>query len=279
MTQMGVTGLLGSVRSATAPDVGGIELLFADYHWHRFPPHCHDEYSISVTRRGGLAFDHRGSKHVAGSGIISAVDPGDMHNAYPAVDSGWAFVCLLVPVQVMLAAGAQAGVRGMPSFASRVIDDPATARRLVELADVLERSPDALERESLTLLTLGELVARHSSGAAPAPARVNGAVARARRLLDDPEGDRLTLAQLSTAAGLSPFHFIRTFRDVVGVTPHAYLNGVRIARARKMLAEGLPPADVALSCGFCDQSHLGRLFKADLGVTPGQYQAAAVRQR
>jgi AraC-like DNA-binding protein len=265
---------MGSVRSAIAPDVGGIELMFADYEWHRFPPHFHDAYSISVTRRGGLAFEHRGSRHVAGSGIISAVDPGDVHNAYPAVERGWTFVCLLVPAPVLCSAGEQAGAKGVPGFASRVIEDTATARRLVDLADVLERSSDPLERESLTLLTLGELVGRHSSVSAPAPARRHGAIARARRILDDPGDQRITLAELSAAAGLSPFHFIRTFRDVVGVTPHAYLNGVRVARARRMLGDGLPPAHVAQSCGFCDQSHLGRLFKAELGVTPGQYQAA-----
>lgn len=270
---------MGSVRSAIASDVGGIELMFADYRWHRFPPHFHDAYSISVTRRGGLAFEHRGQRHVAGSGIISAVDPGDVHNAYPAVEGGWTFVCLLVPAPVLTAAGAQAGTRGVPGFASRVIDDRETARRLVDLSDVLETSPDPLERESLALLTLGELVRRHSTSAAPVPARRHGAIARARRILDDPEDDRLTLTELSMAAGLSPYHFIRTFREVVGVTPHAYLNGVRLERARKMLADGLPPAHVAQSCGFCDQSHLGRLFKAELGVTPGQYQAAVSSRR
>jgi AraC-like DNA-binding protein len=266
---------MSSVRFSLAADVGGIELMHASYRGHRFPPHFHDAYSVSVTRRGGLAFDFRGCKHVAGSGIISAVDPGEVHNAYPAVEGVWTFVCLLIPATVMESIAAQAGGGPeSPGFPRRVIDDPQLATALNALHGALEASPDTLLRQSLAVMTLAGLLRRHSTAAAPPPPRRHGAIARARELLDEPAAERITLERASAIAGLSPYHFLRTFRAEVGLTPHAYLNHVRVARARKLLARGIPPAQVALSCGFCDQSHLGRLFKAHLGVTPGQYREA-----
>ena len=68
--------------------------------------------------------------------------------------------------------------------------------------------------------------------------------------------------------------FIRAFRKEVGLSPHAYLNQLRLLEARRLIAQGRAPADVATQVGFYDQSHLIRHFKRVYGITPGQYAAA-----
>jgi AraC-like DNA-binding protein len=82
----------------------------------------------------------------------------------------------------------------------------------------------------------------------------------------------LTLDELAAAAGLSRYYFLRAFRRAVGVTPHAYLTGRRIAAAKAFLAGTVPLSEVAVACGFYDQSHFTRSFKGCTGVTPGQYR-------
>jgi AraC-like DNA-binding protein len=82
----------------------------------------------------------------------------------------------------------------------------------------------------------------------------------------------LTLDELAAAAGLSRFYFLRAFRREVGVTPHAYLTGRRIAAAKALLGGERALSEVALSCGFYDQSHFTRSFKGCTGLTPGQYR-------
>jgi AraC-like DNA-binding protein len=267
----------GTTRFSVAEDVGGIELMYASYRWHRFPLHFHDSYSIGVSMRGGLAFDFRGSKYVAHSGVISAIDPAEVHNAYPAVDGGWTFFCLLVPAEIVRCLTAQAGAGNtLPRFVSRVIDDHEMARRLTRLYRTLETSPDSLERQSLCVATLVELLRRHTTARMDAPAAglEHRAVSRAREFLRECYAERIPLERVATIAGLSPYHFLRVFRSTVGLTPHAYLNHMRVSQARKMLASGAPAVQVAHSCGFCDQSHFVRLFKEHLGLTPGQYQQA-----
>jgi AraC-like DNA-binding protein len=274
----------GTARFSFAEDVGGIELMSASYRWHRFPLHFHDSYSISVSVRGGLAFDFRGSKYVAHSGVISAIDPAEVHNAYPATDGGWTFLCLLVPAEIVRSLMAQAGAgRTLPSFTTRVIDDDEMARGLTRLHRTLETSPDGLERQSLCVTTLAELLRRHTTARKDVPAErlrlEHRAVSRAREFLRECYAERIPLERVSTIAGLSPYHFLRVFRSTVGLTPHAYLNHVRVSQAKNMLASGVPAVQVAQSCGFCDQSHFVRLFKEHLGLTPGRYQQALMTRR
>jgi AraC-like DNA-binding protein len=65
----------------------------------------------------------------------------------------------------------------------------------------------------------------------------------------------------------------------VGVPPHAYQIQLRIARARHLLALGMPPSAVAAEVGFHDQSHFIRHFKRVLHVTPGEFAAVCLPGR
>jgi AraC-like DNA-binding protein len=82
------------------------------------------------------------------------------------------------------------------------------------------------------------------------------------------------LASLAGLADLSRSHFIRAFSKETGLTPHAYLVDRRFRAASRLLGKGEAPGDVAAACGFFDQSHLNRVFKARMGVTPGAYRTA-----
>ena len=57
-----------------------------------------------------------------------------------------------------------------------------------------------------------------------------------------------------------------------GLAPHAYLVQLRLAKARRLLAAGQPPALVAMSLGFADQSHMGRWFRRAYAMTPAYYR-------
>ena len=79
----------------------------------------------------------------------------------------------------------------------------------------------------------------------------------------------LTLAELSLVAGMSTYHFARTFKQVTGVTPHQYVLNVRVEHAKSLLLQGkLTIAEIASQVGFFDQSHFTRSFKRLVGVTP-----------
>jgi AraC-like DNA-binding protein len=96
------------------------------------------------------------------------------------------------------------------------------------------------------------------------------AVVRARAYLDASAGP-VSLDVLAGAVRLSKSHLARLFRNQVGLPPHAYSVRLRIAKACRLLADGVPIAEAAQAAGFADQSHLTRHFKGRLGLTPGAY--------
>jgi AraC family transcriptional regulator len=82
---------------------------------------------------------------------------------------------------------------------------------------------------------------------------------------------RLTLDDLACAVGLSKFHFARRFRASTGTTPHEFVLRQRVDRARRLLERtSTPLPEVAQDCGFADQSHMNRVLRKRLGVTPGE---------
>jgi AraC-like DNA-binding protein len=90
----------------------------------------------------------------------------------------------------------------------------------------------------------------------------------------------LDLEAIAAAAGLSPFHFLRVFARVLGVTPHQYLLRTRLRRAAQLLAEDARPVtDVAFDAGFNDLSNFVRTFHRAAGVSPGAFRKAARSER
>ena len=86
----------------------------------------------------------------------------------------------------------------------------------------------------------------------------------------------LALADLAALVHVSPFHFARLFRASTGRSPHAYVVERRVARAHELLTRtGLPIAEVAVACGFADQSHLTRQVVRHLGRTPSALRRGA----
>lgn len=102
-----------------------------------------------------------------------------------------------------------------------------------------------------------------------AEARVSGAV----RTIDDDPHEQLTLETLATESGLSPYHFLRTFERLTGVTPHQYVLRARLRKAALRLADGAERiTDVAFDCGFGDISNFNRAFRGEFGVSPRAFR-------
>lgn len=86
-------------------------------------------------------------------------------------------------------------------------------------------------------------------------------------------GSDFPLALLASQCGLSRSHFSRAFKNSMGLPPHRWLMRHRVARAQAALVrtnENI--AEIAISCGFADQSHLTRVFHAVVGASPAAWR-------
>ncbi len=175
-----------------------------------------------------------------------------------------------------------------PDVAASVIGDaqalppvgqqqPVRSRMLEMLFDALQTdlaqgSPaGALVGDSLIAALLAQLAS------APAPQLLqpaSRACARAIELIETRFADAVTLQALSDAAGIGPRQLCRAFRDATGMSPHQYLLHCRVEHAKRLIDRGLPLAEVALQCGFADQSQFTRTFMRQVGTTPGRYRSS-----
>ncbi|MEV6135149.1 AraC family transcriptional regulator [Nocardia sp. NPDC051990] len=97
---------------------------------------------------------------------------------------------------------------------------------------------------------------------------------RARDLADRNYAEPLNLDELSAAAGVSKYHFLRAFAAVYGVTPAAYLAERRIERAQDYLrATNLTVTEVCMLVGYSSLGSFSSKFRQLVGVTPSEYQA------
>jgi AraC family transcriptional regulator len=103
-------------------------------------------------------------------------------------------------------------------------------------------------------------------------------IATAVRFIEQNFRQPLSLVELSALIGISHFHFLRTFKQVVGLTPHQFLLRRRLHEAALRLRTSSESVlDIALDAGFGDLSNFNHTFRASFGTTPTKYRASGHR--
>jgi AraC-like DNA-binding protein len=144
----------------------------------------------------------------------------------------------------------------------------------------LFRNPDQANRLFMDhlMIGVGHHIADMYGGMRSAPRPAIGGLTpyqerRAKELLTENMSRDLPLAMLARECGLSLTHFSKAFRKSVGVPPHKWLTHQRIELAKRLLRESpMSLAEVALACGFSNQSHFTRSFSAIVGTSPGMWR-------
>jgi AraC-like DNA-binding protein len=240
----------------------------------------HGGHSLSYVRKGSFGYRVRGQAFELVAGSILVRYPQDEYVCTHEHDGG--DECLsffLSPELVDSVGGADALWK-----AGRVPPLP----QLMVLGELGQASADG--RSGVGLDEVGMWLASRfvtiGSGRRGTPAepgaRDRGRAVQAALWLDAHSDQPVQLEAAAREVGLSPFHFLRLFSRVLGVTPHQYLLRARLRRAARLLAE--PDAapsitEVAYRVGFGDLSNFVRTFHRVAGVSPRRFRQAARGER
>jgi len=239
---------------------------------------CRTGHSIAYVRSGSFGCRCRAGffELVAGSMLVGA--PGEEYTCTHEHVSGDVCLGFFLSEDMVDALGGRREIW-------RVGATPPLPELMV-LGELAQTAADG--NSDIGLDEVGQILAGRFvdvvSGKARKPATPN---ARDRRRaveaalwIDDNSHAEVDLEQAAKQARLSPFHFLRLFSSVLGVTPHQYLVRSRLRHAARLLADDdIAVTDVAYDVGFGDLSNFVRTFHRAAGVSPTKFRQASKGER
>jgi AraC-like DNA-binding protein len=234
----------------------------------------HGGHSISYVRKGSFGLHCRGkfTELVAGSVLIG--HPGDEYTCTHDHVCGDECLSFFLDPELVEALGD-----------SKAIWQIGSAPPLPELVVLGELAQSAADGSSdIGLDEIGQVLASRFVEVVSGKPRKHGPdAARDRRRavetamwIDAHSHLPINLEDAADRAGISPFHFLRLFSDVLGVTPHQYLVRSRLRHAARRLAEDDSPiTDIAYDVGFADLSNFVRTFHRAAGTSPLKFRQAS----
>lgn len=236
----------------------------------------HPQHCIALVRSGSFRYRSTQGSAVLAPGALLLGNRGacfECGHEHAAGDR-----CLAFQFEPAWLEGIVAAVPGTrrTDFAQAYLPPLPALANLVAAAEIAADDPEMLEE---TAMRLAGAVASVLSGAKPradtASARDQRRITRALRHIEAHCDEALSIDGLARQAMMSPYHFLRTFRALVGITPHQYVLRTRLHRAALLLrGTDRPIAGIAFDCGFGDLSTFNRRFRRVIGTSPGDYRRA-----
>lgn len=235
----------------------------------------HAQHSLSYVRSGSFGYNTRGRSHELVAGSVMVGHAGDeyscSHEHHACGDE-----CLSFQLSLSLADD-----MGLRKDALRLACVPPTPELMVygELAQAAGRGDNDIGIDEAAMLFVNRFIETTSGKAqktAPATARDRRRAVESALWIDAHADRSVDLESTAKAAGVSPFHFLRLFSNVLGVTPHQYLVRARLRHAARLLADDARSiTSIAFDVGFGDLSNFVRTFHRAAGVSPRRFRNAA----
>jgi len=251
----------------------GFDLVQSRFTAHSFPKHSHDFYGVYIMLEGVKRFNLRGENLMAVPGDVVIVNPGEVHDGHTAVD-GRAFEyrsCHFSQDRLRELLDEVNPKGSLPMFNGPFLEDKQLGATILAAHQANNQMhPDQLLLDEQLVVNLAGLIYRHSDTGLTLKSlgADKNQIAVSLEYMNDNYAEKITLDQLSALSNLPKFQYLRQFKRVMGLSPHAYLNQCRLQKAFETLRKGHSAAQAAAQAGYFDQSHFIKSFKAMNGVTP-----------
>ncbi len=238
-----------------------------------------DSFSVAYVRRGSFGCATQGHRAELVAGSVLTGYPGDeyrcTHEHHDRGDECLSFHLSAQWLDSLSIRSTEWRSGAMPPLAELMV--------VGELAQAVAEGRSDLgldEAGALLASRFVELVSGGQRNAVKISPRDRRRAVEAALWLDARCSCDIGLQQVSDQARSSPFHFLRVFSRVVGVTPHQYLIRARLRRAARLLADSRRAiSDIAFDVGFGDLSNFVRTFRRAAGASPRQFRGAAKGDR
>jgi AraC-like DNA-binding protein len=250
-------------------------LLFkGHFDTYEYDKHAHEEYTISLIHDGNMKGFLNGFSHNFSQSTVLTINPDEIHACKTNSDLGYTYNSIYFRASFLNDIANEHGIRTPLYFKKNTLNDKGLYQKLSALVALNEIGISSkIEFESVLIDVLEQMFQlNHFQRNVLFANNKERLISRAKEFINDNYALDLRLEDIAKELNISKYHFLRIFKSYTHISPHSYLMNRRIEKAKIFLQKGTSIINTAYDCGFNDQSHLHRRFKAIMGITPKQYQ-------
>ena len=235
-----------------------ISLMKNSFENRAYKRHFHNTYSISLITSGECVFSKNQSIYRAKKGDVRVINPYEIHEIY---SSSWEHINLVLSAYFVR------------SIAKNFKDINIGFKTIIKDEQLLLDIQNLYDNNSKKIVKiLRYMLKNYSKVSSKEPLHVEKSKLQKAVLYiyQNANNESIELDEIISHVGLSKYHFLREFKKEFGLTPHRYVQNIKINNARRMLYHNFPLSQIAQECGFYDQSHFIKTYKKFFGHTPSK---------
>jgi len=233
--------------------------------------HMHDKLTLVALEKGEVTLYLAEEELILKENEIAVINPYEMHSASVTQKESDGLYALYVDKSWIKKLQTELyGSKEYILFEKRIVHDKESYYALLDVLNILfEEDSFVSKEELLTEFIIGLMMKTSPCISAKEHKPLFNDI---KHYIDDNITAPLSLEEIAKEFLITRFHLIRLFKEELGMTPYQYILNTQLNRAKVLLAENIPIAEVAQLCGFHDQSHLYKYFKQMFSITPKAYQ-------
>jgi AraC-like DNA-binding protein len=254
------------------PKLPFAECRYSTSSGRHYKPHMHKTFCVGAIDQGEVIYQIGGRLVKLQPGSLALINPETLHSCNPAEFCKRSYYMLFLDVK--WCQQQQQSLWQLETFSpvkTFLSEDNSIYQQYIETMESFMDDSDPLGKEQ-RLFELVENIFLHACEPAAEKSDPSLLIKQLKLQLSSNLDIDTSMGQIASKLKANPYTLLRQFKAATAITPHAYRLNCRIELARKLLQKGLDLSQVALECGFFDQSHFHRHFKAITTVTPKEYQ-------
>lgn len=251
-----------------------IILYEANFSNFNLDKHIHEEYTISLIEKGKMNAFVKGFHHKLDKTSIITINPDEVHACAMLDNKEYRHKSIYLKptlVKEILKTNFNKELLLFKDF--QFHNNELASKLLFLMNEKCMKYINILDWECETLDVINKILLNTTKSTIQKDiATSNPLIYLAKEYINDNFHQNFSLDDIAKELNISKYHFLRLFKEQTHLSPHTYLMARRVEKAKDYLRKGETLISTAYKCGFNDQSHLNRKFKALTGITPGTYQ-------
>ncbi|QKF81323.1 AraC family transcriptional regulator [Halarcobacter ebronensis] len=235
-----------------------------------FVKHFHDTYIIGITHDGMFKSINQNRATLLYKNSTRVLNPGEIHCGD---SNSWKYTNFYPPLELISEIYEQIYFeKALPCFTKHILEDINLYNLLLKFFISAYSNEDKLEIESNLIIAVSYLIKNYTDSTKKySPLFDDKKIIKdSVEFMKDCLDTNISLDDLALNSNLSKYHFLRVFKNSIGITPHQFILSQRVQKARELIVKGEQLNQVASTVGFSDQSHFIKNFKRIYGYVPSE---------